>query len=43
MIYQIKSNLLERLKNITSIIVDMQYLLPTNFKDFMSDDIPVSN
>lgn len=39
---QLKTSLSERFTNNTSIIVDMQYLLPKHFKDLKSDDLPES-
>ncbi|XP_065658893.1 zinc finger MYM-type protein 1-like [Hydra vulgaris] len=39
---QLKTSLSERFINNTSLIVDMQYLLPKHFKDLKSDDLPGS-
>ncbi|XP_029341138.1 uncharacterized protein LOC107882835 isoform X1 [Acyrthosiphon pisum] len=39
---QLKTSLSERFTNNTSLIVDMQYLLPKHFKDLKSDDLPES-
>lgn len=39
---QLKTSLSERFTNNTSLIVDMQYLLPKHFKDLKSNDFPES-
>jgi len=41
-IYQLKTSLSERLTHNTSLIVDMQYLLPKRFKDLKSENLPES-